>query len=148
VTDWRDPVDIGDLTVSRVPSPVDGCQHREIELIGAGEIVRCKSCGVQVGAFWALSQAHLQWRAAYAKLEARKAAIEQSFAQRLTFIAAKRVEKAWRQRGTVPACPHCKRGIMADDNLGAIRVKKQDELDQRQSDAARTDQEKAWSGER
>lgn len=148
MADWQEPVDIGNLNVSRTYATADRCEHRTIELITEGGIVRCKSCGATPSAFWALQEAHLQWKAAYARLEARQAEIEQSFAQRLTFIAAKRVEQAWRRRGTVPGCPHCKRGILPDDDLGRIRVSKDDEMSTRQSEAARADQEKAWSGKR
>lgn len=138
---WARPVAIGDLSVQRSLSR-NQCEHKQIELQPEGEIVRCRSCGAQVGAFWALTRAHEQWRYAQARLDARKAELEHSFQQRLTFIAAKRIEQAWRRRGTLPGCPHCGRGIMADDHFA--RVDKEAELAQRHSDHARRDQEHKW----
>lgn len=146
MADWQEPVDIGDLTVSRAYSMPNACDHRSIELITNGEIVRCNSCGATLSAFWALQQAHMQWKVAHARLDARKTEIEESYRQRLTFIAAKRIEQAWRRRGTFPACPHCHRGITTDDRLGSIR--KDDELEHRKSDAARADQERQWRREK
>ena len=117
-----DIIDIGDWKIHRrgqhrIETEGD-CDHRHVELDERGDVVRCVKCGTQLSAFWALSMIAEEYNRALSKLERRRQALIEAKEKGLHLLAARKVEKAWRRRDMVPACPHCGEGILPEDGLG------------------------------
>jgi len=109
------------------------CDHKHIELDGYGDIVRCKKCGSQVSAFWALEMIANEYNRSLAKLRRDQEALARAKAVDLHLLAARKVEKIWRGRTMVPACPHCGLGILPEDGFGNNRVNREIELRRRKA---------------
>lgn len=120
-------VDIGEMRIARdrvsqfLPK---ACQHKSLRLEEHGEVVKCVDCGTQVSAFWALKMMTEQWATASSRLKAAREALEADKQANLHLVAARKVEKAWRNKTMVPACPHCHRGVFASDGFGGAMVNK------------------------
>lgn len=132
-----DVIDIGDWKLHikgrhRMGAPGE-CDHKHIELDERGDIVRCSKCGVQLSAFWALEMLADEYNRALSRLQAERATLAKAKESEICLLAAKKVEKAWRSRTMVPACPHCGNGILPQDGLGNASVNREIELRKRQA---------------
>jgi hypothetical protein len=107
------------------------CDHKHIELDDRGGIVRCLKCGLQLSAFWALEMLAEQYGIEMEKLRCGRKALAEAKNAELHLLAARKVEKAWRGRKMVPACPHCGRGILPEDGWGDALVNREIELRRR-----------------
>lgn len=122
-------IEIGDFSVERqrrwsVESAKE-CQHKRLTLEKIGDVVRCRDCETQVGAFWALGMlldGFSRWSERI-KYDARQLAEEKRKGVHL--LAARAAEKAWRSKGRVPTCPHCSEAIFPEDRFGSSFVHKQ-----------------------
>jgi hypothetical protein len=109
------------------------CRHMHVSCDDVGDIVTCDDCGKQVSAYWALGFFSQVWEREMAKITARENRLAENESKSIHLLAAQKVEKVWRTRGMVPACPHCERGILASDGLGNTQVNKALELRRRGS---------------
>ncbi len=107
------------------------CDHKHIELDARGDIVRCVKCGDQLSAFWALKMLSDEYNRALSKLQREREALEKAKEAETHLLAARKVEKVWRSRTMVPACPHCGAGILPEDGLGGSRIDREIELRRR-----------------
>ena len=107
------------------------CDHKHIELDARGDIVRCVKCGDQLSAFWALKMLSDEYNRALGKLQREREALEKAKEAETHLLAARKVEKVWRTRTMVPACPHCGAGILPEDGLGGSRINREIELRRR-----------------
>lgn len=121
-------IDIEDLRIQRqrqfASRPSADCKHKRLILDDEGCIVRCADCDVQLNAYWTLTFFLEHYEQALAKLSAREQRYTEEMQRDLHLIAAQRVERAWRSRTMVPACPHCGEGIDAKDNFGGTMINK------------------------
>lgn len=113
------------------------CRHRHVTCDDVGEIVTCDDCGKQVSAYWALGYFSQLWESEMRKVEDAKKALAEDRSKSIHLLAAQKVERVWRSRGMVPACPHCERGILASDGLGSTQVNKAMELRRREMEKAK-----------
>jgi len=120
-------IDIDALRVarkSRYVRPVGECRHMHVTLDDNGDIVKCDDCGVQLSAYWAIGHFVEYYQRAIAKLTHAQNQLNQAQEQGVHLIAARRVERAWRSRTMVPACPHCGEGIGPKDGFGSTCINK------------------------
>jgi hypothetical protein len=110
----------------------DRCRHYNLTYDNNGEIVSCDDCGKQVSAFWAMKVIIFHYNKATEAMEARASQLAADKAHNLHLIAAKKVEAVWRGRTMAPCCPHCGRGILAEDGLGGSQTNRKMELARRQ----------------
>lgn len=131
-------VHIGDFSIARKQRSYwkkEGeCLHRRFQMEEDGEIVRCSDCKVQVSAWWMLNELLSAYRDSNSSIKRREERLKEQLEKNLTLLAAQMVEKAWRSRRMVPSCPHCYRGILATDRLGASAVNKEIELARRKTE--------------
>jgi hypothetical protein len=124
--DTNNVVEIGQLRLSRIEANYarrhEGCQHHHLEMDEVGETVVCLDCGKQVSPYWALEKLRGFWHDHSKRYKRELAAAQEERGAVLHLTAAKKVEKAWRSKQMVPACPHCARGIFAEDGLGSSMV--------------------------
>ncbi len=117
-----DIISIGDWQLQRkheyrASFPGD-CDHKHIELDARGDVVRCTKCGAQLSAFWALEMLADEYNRALLRLQRERDELTKAKETDIHLLAARKVEKAWRSRTMVPACPHCRIGIFPEDGLG------------------------------
>ena len=115
-------VDIGDIRVARGLSrrPVSACNHRKLVNDRAERRIWCSECETDVEVFDAFMSLVEQFHYAAAALELRAAEIKQAEALSIISIAAKNIDKEWRAKNTVPACPHCGNGLFPENFRNGI----------------------------
>lgn len=141
-TDSSTVIEIGDFRIARKKRyPGSGaeitCKHKRMTIDALGDVITCDDCGKHLGAMWVLNEMLRDYNRAFEKLDARARALQELTTRGVHLIAARKVEAAWRRRDTVPACPHCSRGILASDQLGAMQISKRLELLRRERDRAK-----------
>lgn len=140
MSDTENVVEIGELRLARVKQGYmrmrEGCQHKQVELDDTGEVVTCMACKVQVSAYWALSMLTTYWGDNMLKVKRAQEAAKEERGAVLHLTAAKKVEKAWRNRTMVPGCPHCNRGIFPEDGLGGSMIQRRFETGLRERERA------------
>lgn len=128
MTDASNVVQIGDLLLARKKDDYmrqrEGCKHVKLEMDDVGETVKCRDCGVYVSAYWALGMLRELWGDHAKKVKRELSAVQEERGALLHLTAAKLAETAWRSRTTVPTCPHCRRGVFAEDRFGSATVSK------------------------
>ena len=119
-------VEIGDFRLKRERRTLlEGCQHKHLTLDDEGEFVTCDDCKKQVGNYAALRMLVERWALLQARVDSQRAAIAEAAGKTVELRAAQRVEKAWRSRSLVPACPHCHEAIFTTDGLGGSMMNKE-----------------------
>jgi DNA-directed RNA polymerase subunit RPC12/RpoP len=109
------------------------CDHKDLEMDEKGDVVRCLKCGTQVSAFWALRMISGEYTKAWSRLEHERATVKEAKDESLHLLASRKVEKAWRKRSMVPACPHCSKGIFPEDGFGNTMINREIELRRRKA---------------
>lgn len=131
-------IEIGDLIVRRKKERHwygdERCPHLHLTWDDNGHIVTCDDCSKQIDPYWAMQMLASHYEKAFKKVQARAQSVADDKAHNLHLIAAKKVEAVWRSKKMVPCCPHCDRGILPEDQLGAKQMGKQFELARRQKD--------------
>lgn len=117
-------VDIGDIRVARGMSrrPVSSCQHRQLHYDTAERRIWCADCETDVEPFDAFKMLVEHFHSAEEKLERRAQEIKAAEDHALISIAAKEIDKAWRSRKMVPACPHCRAPLFPEDFRNGIKA--------------------------
>lgn len=121
-------VELGDYHLThkhrhRYPKPE--CTHRRFELDDNGDIVMCLDCGKQVSAYYALRAITEDWGRIQEKIAATQARVNEEKDKHIHLLAAREVERAWRDRRHIPTCPHCGEGISPTDGFGRGLIGKQ-----------------------
>lgn len=108
---------------NRYPKPE--CPHRNYELDDNGDIVTCTDCGKQVSAYFALREITTDWGRIKAQIATDKRRLDEEKDKHVHLLAAREVERAWRDRRHVPTCPHCGEGISPTDGFGRGAISKE-----------------------
>lgn len=117
-------VDIGDLRVARGISrrPVRVCRHHPMRYDGEERRIWCADCENDVEPFDAFLVLVEYFSAAQAKASRMMDEAKAAQAHALISIASKEMDRHWRTRNMVPACPHCSAGIWPEDvkRMGSV----------------------------
>lgn len=117
-------VDIGDIRVARGMSrrPLSSCRHVQMVYDQKERRIWCKDCETTIEAFDAFLQIIEQFDAAASRAERVRQEVAAARNHNLVRIAAKKMDKAWSRKRSVPACPHCHAGLLPDDvdRMGAV----------------------------
>lgn len=91
------------------------CQHSRTVIDERAGTVTCRECDATLSAFWVLGRIAREENRVFARivtLRAEAAALETW----VPFLRAMRsLEKRWRGRAMLPACPHCRHGLWPDE---------------------------------
>lgn len=113
-------VDIGDVRVARgqtrVPKPT--CQHASLTYDEAERRVYCEDCESDVDNFDAFLLIVRQHDQAWRSIRRAHQQAQEALSQTVRSRAAKIMDAEWRKRNTVPACPHCREGLLPEDVTG------------------------------
>jgi hypothetical protein len=115
-------IEIGSAKVSKIYHK--DCQHKQLLYDPQERTIECADCKRFIDPFSAFMTIVHQIGREREKLDEKRQEILDLREKGLTLIAAKKVEKAWRRRDMVPACPHCEAGILPTDGLGDSMVNK------------------------
>jgi hypothetical protein len=120
---------IGDYQLTHSPdnygeAGVKECLHSNVLAEDAGEIIRCKDCGMQLSAYWLLMKLTKYFADEREYIAAQRAAYKQDQEKGLTLKAAQDVEHAWRSHKYIPQCPHCHEPITPRDGFGNSKLSK------------------------
>jgi hypothetical protein len=110
-------VDIGDLRVARGFSrrPASVCTHPQLYYDRQERRIWCPDCEQNIEAFDAFEKLVENIYFATDSLNRRSAEIAEAEAHHMVSLAAKVVDKVWRGRREVPACPVCNAGLFPED---------------------------------
>lgn len=123
-------IQIGDLALRRKESRYGfvksgECKHLHLTMDDNGDTVQCEDCKVYVSAYWALKMLAAHFDREHRNIEAAKQRLDEATKERRALIATNRVDKVWRSRTMIPACPHCGAGIRPEDGLGNRQVSRE-----------------------
>src|SRR5436190_18668915 len=91
------------------------CAHPRTIVDETHGTVECRDCHAPLSAFWVLGQIAREENRCLENVRSvrREAAELQTW---VPFLRAMRgLERRWRGRKTLPACPHCRRGLWPDE---------------------------------
>ncbi|MCE2724702.1 MAG: hypothetical protein LW865_15715 [Betaproteobacteria bacterium] len=115
----------------------NACQHKHLTIDSHGGVISCDDCGKQIDPLWALEYLAMNWSKELAKTRAAQQEAKMIVSENIHTKAAMQLEKAWRKRSMVPACPHCHRGIFASDGLGNAMINAEMEKRRRTAEGKR-----------
>lgn len=100
------------------------CPHRHLLIDRNNETIECKDCKAPMSPFKAFTILIQEWEGAQADLKCRREELEELEQRREKGLlkATQNVDRAWRSRGMVPVCPHCRQAIFPDDGFGNSRM--------------------------
>lgn len=117
-------VDIGDLRVARGMSrrPVSACRHLDIRYDSSERRIWCADCETDIDPFDAFTSLCENYDAALKRFERKKSDAESAMRHSLFSRASKEMDKLFRKRGYVPACPTCGHGIFPEAVVKGLRI--------------------------
>lgn len=107
------------------------CSHKSLAYSTENGSIECLDCGNPIGAFKAFMILAQGFGRASERLEAEKREFIEIKKKDITLLAAKKAESAWRKKSLIPACPHCRRGVLPSDGFGNDLVSKAMEIERR-----------------
>lgn len=110
-------VDIGDIRVSRglTRRPHSSCNHRRMSYDPKERRIWCRDCEKDVDQFDAFVNLTEQYHRSYSNLKDEQQKLAEAQAFQIRSVAAKNIDKAWRSKSMVPACPSCGNGLFPED---------------------------------
>lgn len=117
-------VDIGDIRVARGKSrrPQSSCRHSQLNYDTAERRIWCRECETNIEPFDAFEMLVKQFHSAAESIERRDQEVKDAEAHALVSLAAKEIDKAWRRKKMVPACPHCREPLFPEDFKDGIKA--------------------------
>lgn len=109
------------------------CPHHRLLLDDRGEVVTCEDCHAQLSPYWVLSTLAEDIATERARNDAGRRLLREECQNTLHLTSARRVESLWQTGRLVPTCPHCRGGILAEDNLGSQTILRAAELRRRKA---------------
>ncbi len=130
-------LDLGNFKLTRKNTHYDpkGCKHENLTADEKVQAVTCSDCGLQVSSFYALMKYSENVKKHMEVLKREREQIIELKKQNVVHKAALILQKAWRKRKMVPACPHCHRGILPEDELGRSTTSREYEMARRKKDS-------------
>jgi len=118
--EWRGGVTvvhIEDLRIARglTRRPKSSCAHLQLVYDPRERRVWCKDCESEVDPFDAFEAMATRLHEHAENVRAREARLREAEEHALVSVASKEMDKAWRSRNMVPACPHCYNGLFPED---------------------------------
>lgn len=109
-------VDIGDMRVARGLSrrPHAICPHRRLVYDKTERRIWCRDCETDVDGFDAFSRLVDHYDGAMKQLAERLRQVGEMESFQARSRAARALDEIWRRRKFVPACPHCRKGLLPE----------------------------------
>ena len=91
------------------------CDHPRTTIDEQNGTVECRDCGVTLSAFWVLGQIAREENRCFTRIRNLRAEAEELKGWVPFLRSMRKLEKRWRGRAMLPACPHCHRGLWPDE---------------------------------
>lgn len=117
--------------LAKVP-PHAKCKHERSVIDERSGTLECRECGAYLSAFHVLVQIAREENRAWERVKSLRAEAEELKAWRPFLKAMKALERVWRGRRVLPCCPHCHRGLWAEE-FGASAVGVRHEIERRKA---------------
>ena len=116
-------VEIGDIRVSRGLSrrPYSSCKHEKVVYDQQERRVWCQDCETNIDPFDMLMALIEPYNAAVKKLKQREERVLQQEAFTMRRRATQELDKAWRRRNVLPACPSCHAPLLPEDFENGVK---------------------------
>lgn len=110
-------VDIGDYRIARgmTRRPHSGCPHKHLVYDTRERRIWCKDCERDIEPFDAFAGLVGQYDRAAEKLRRRAERLHEAETFKARSLAVRELDKVWRKRNMIPACPHCQHGLFPED---------------------------------
>lgn len=110
-------VTIEDLRVARGLSrrPHSSCRHRQLVYDSKERRIWCQDCEMTVEGFDAFLLLVERWGRAARHLAEKEKRLDEAEGFQARGLAARELDKAWRKRKLLPACPSCGSGLFPED---------------------------------
>ena len=124
-----DVIDFSGVTIGKKYN--DRCNHNRLLVDDSNRTIECGDCGAFIDPFSAFMIVMKKIDITYKRIAIKQELLNSAINENAGTIAAKLVEKSWRSKTMVPACPHCNNGILSSDNFGHTMISKKHELERR-----------------
>src|SRR3954470_3702322 len=91
------------------------CQHARTVIDEQAGTVTCRDCEVTLSAFWVLGRVAREENRAFERTRGLRAEADELMNWVPFLRAMRRLEKRWRGRVSLPACPYCHHGLWPED---------------------------------
>jgi len=110
------------------------CAHKKKLLHEDGEYIICRDCGIQVSAFWALKDMLNAYSEAMDDFKTERRLFNQQCKEKQFLKILNRIDKAWSGKHQMAiGCPHCRKGILPEDDFGQLQCSAELERRERQT---------------
>lgn len=99
----------------RPGSATPRCLHPRTTIDELRGTVECRDCHAPVSAFWVLGQVAREENRCLENIRRLRAEAQELEGWVPFLRAMRKLEKRWRGRATLPACPHCHGGLWPDE---------------------------------
>lgn len=119
-----DPDAIVSLEAWRFAKKGDGpkCEHARTVIDEPNGTVECRDCGASLSAFWVLGRIAREENRVFNRIKGLRADAEELQTWVPFLKSVRTLEKRWRGRAMLPACPHCHRGLWPDELQGSVSL--------------------------
>ena len=116
-------VDIGDLRVARGKTRREpsACSHKSVIYDESERRIWCRDCERDIEPFDGFIGLVRQFDDAWKQIIRERQSLEDIKTFQARSLAARELDKAWRKRNMVPACPSCGNGLLPEDFKNGIR---------------------------
>ena len=98
------------------------CQHARTVVDQQAGTVTCRDCEVTLSAFWVLTKIALEENRCFERVRSLRAEADE-LNNWVPFLRSMRsLERRWRGRSMLPACPHCHHGLWPEELQGAVSL--------------------------
>lgn len=116
---------IGESTFKKRLRQRNPCRHKQLIYDKELQTVHCEDCKEQISPFKALMLVVSGFEETESRLNYRESKVAEAESKTIRLKAAQSIERKWRSRSKVPACPHCHEGLFPEDILHAGSVNKE-----------------------
>lgn len=125
-------ISMSDFSLQRKPKkPFDSCKHIHMTMDDENHTVECIDCSQPISNYVALKMFIGKWDRLQSRIDRQKTMVSESLEKTLVLRSAQIVEKAWRSKSMVPACPHCHEPIFPTDGFCGHMINKRVALSRR-----------------
>ncbi len=122
---------LGEHRISSKKKSPSTCSHMNMVIDHENALVLCEDCGEYLNPVRVLERLAQDIEIRYGRIQWEREELEKLRGNSRHLIAARKAEKAWKSRDTVPICPHCDEAIFPDDGFGERFANKKHAIERR-----------------
>lgn len=104
------------------PAGTAVCQHARTVIDEQAGTVTCRDCEVTLSAFWVLGRIAREENRVFERIRLMRAEAAELETWTPFLRAQRSLERRWRGKSMLPACPHCHHGLWPEDLQGGVSL--------------------------